>query len=45
MQEAYLQAPSETMAREFGVYDSVRDNFPKYVVALDEFDMSRNVIR
>lgn len=45
VQEAYLQASSETMEREFGVYDSVRDNFPKYVVTLDEFDMSRNGIR
>ena len=26
-------------------YDPVRDNFPKYVVSLDEFDMSRNGIK
>ena len=31
--------------REFGAYDSIRDNFPKYVVSLDEFDMSRNGIK
>ena len=31
--------------REFGVYDRVRDNFPKYVVTLDEFDMSKNGIK
>ncbi|MFR0887772.1 hypothetical protein [Gallintestinimicrobium sp.] len=24
---------------------SIRDNFPKYVVSLDEFDMSRNGIK
>ena len=28
-----------------GAYDSIRDNFPKYVVSLDEFDMSRNGIK
>ncbi len=31
--------------REFSVYDSIRDNFPKYVVSMDELDMSRNGIR
>jgi len=41
VQVAYLLASEETVEREFGVYDSVRDNYPKYVVSLDEFDMSR----
>lgn len=45
VQVAYLLASEETIRREFGVYDSVRDNFPKYVVTLDEFDMSRNGIK
>ena len=27
------------------VLDYIRDNFPKYVVSLDEFDMSRNGIK
>lgn len=31
--------------REFGVYRGIRDNFPKYVVSLDEFDMSRDGIK
>ena len=35
----------ETIAREFGVYCSAIDNFPKYVVSLDEFDISRNGIK
>ena len=26
-------------------YDNIRDNYPKYVVSLDEFDMSRNGIK
>ena len=42
---AYLLASEDTIEREFGVYDRVRDNFPKYVVTLDEFDMSRNGIK
>lgn len=45
VQVAYLLAAEETIAREFGAYDSIRDNFPKYVVSLDEFDMSRNGIK
>ena len=45
VQVAYLLASDETVAREFGAYDNVRDNFPKYVVSLDEFDMSRNGIK
>ena len=45
VQVAYLLASEETIAREFGTYDSIRDNFPKYVVSLDEFDMSRDGIK
>lgn len=45
VQVSYLLAAEETIAREFGAYDNIRDNFPKYVVSLDEFDMSRNGIK
>lgn len=45
VQVCYLLASQETIKREFGVYDNVNDNFPKYVVSLDEFDMSRNGIK
>lgn len=45
VQVTYLLASEETVSREFGVYDAIRDNFPKYVVSLDEFDMSRNGIK
>ena len=45
IQVAYLPASEETIHREFDVYDSIRDHYPKYVVSLDEFDMSRNGIR
>lgn len=45
VQVTYLLASEETVRREFGVYDQIRDNFPKYVVSLDEIDMSQNGIK
>ena len=45
VQVSYLLASDETVNREFGAYNNIRDNFPKYVVSLDEFDMSRNGIK
>lgn len=45
VQVTYLLASNETIQREFGVYDYVKDNFPKYVLSMDEFDMSRNGIK
>lgn len=44
IQVAYLLASEETVQREFGAFDSVRDHFPKYVVSLDDVDMSQNGI-
>lgn len=44
VQVAYLLASEETVRREFSVYDSIKDNFPKYVISMDEFDFSRNGI-
>lgn len=34
----------ETIEREFGAYDGIVDNYPKYVLSMDKFDMSRNGI-
>ena len=45
IQVSYLLASEETIRREFGSYDGIRDNFPKYVVSLDEFDMSQDGIK
>ena len=45
VQATYLLASEDTVKREFGAYDGIQDNFPKYVVSLDEFDMSRNGIK
>lgn len=45
VQVTYLLSSEETISREFSIYDLVKDNFPKYVVSLDEFDFSRNGIK
>lgn len=44
IQVCYILASPETIEREFGVYRTIRDNYPKYVLSLDEFDMSRDGI-
>ena len=45
VQVCYLLASEETIKREFGVYETIPDNFPKYVVSMDELDMSSNGIK
>lgn len=45
VQVSYLLASEETVQREFGVYRHVRDNFPKYVLSMDELDFSQDGIR
>jgi len=45
IQVSYLLASDDTIDREFGVYETIADNFPKYVVSLDEIDISRNGIK
>ena len=45
IQVAYLLASPETMEREFSSLEKINDNYPKYVISMDEFDMSRNGIR
>lgn len=45
IQVAYLLASEETINREFSVLENIRDNHPKYVLTMDDFDMSRNGIK
>lgn len=45
IQVCYLLASEDTISREFSVYDNIPDNYPKYVLSLDEFNMSRNGIQ
>ena len=44
VQVCYLIAGEGTVEREFDVYYDIADNFPKYVVSMDEPDMSRDGI-
>ena len=44
IQVCYLLASEDTIEREFGVYNLVSDNFPKYVLSMDELDLSRHGI-
>lgn len=34
----------DTIQREFGVYKYIDDNYPKYVISLDDLDYSRDGI-
>ena len=45
IQVCYLLASEETIEREFSVFKSIKDNYPKYVLSLDEYDMSRDGVK
>lgn len=45
VQVTYLLAAEETVEREFSVLESIPDNYPKYVVSMDEIDRGRNGIK
>jgi len=44
VQVCYLLSSEKTEEREFSAYEGIKDNYPKYVLSMDEFDMSRNGI-
>ena len=44
IQVSYLLASDETVEREFGSLLMIDDNFPKYVLSMDQFDLSRQGI-
>ena len=44
IQVSYMLASDKTIEREFGAYEGIKDNYPKYVLSMDEFDMSRDGI-
>ncbi|HNZ49904.1 MAG TPA: ATP-binding protein [Bacilli bacterium] len=44
IQVAYLLSSDDVIEREFGAFASVRDSSPKYVLSLDDYDMSREGI-
>ncbi len=47
-EKIYIQAcyilSDDIIEREFGVYEKINDNYPKYVISSDTFDMSQNGI-
>jgi len=43
-QVCYLMETEDTRNREFGVYQYVEDNYPKYVISMDSIDFSHNGI-
>ena len=45
IQVSYLLASDETIKREFSVLENLQDNYPKYVLSMDEYDMSEKGIR
>jgi len=45
IQVAYLLATEETIRREFDVLKKVPDNYPKFVLSMDQFDFSRDGIK
>ena len=45
IQVAYFLASPETIEREFSVLEKIQDNYPKYVISMDFFNLSRNGIK
>ena len=45
LQVCFHLSTEETIEREFGAYDCINDNYPKYVLSLDKQDFSRNGIK
>ncbi len=44
VQAAYLLSDENVIRREFGAYDSIQDNYPKYVISLDRIMVERDGI-
>lgn len=45
IQVTYMLSEPSTIEREFGAFDNIRDNYPKYVISMDEVDMSQDGIK
>ena len=42
IQVAYLMPEASIVEREFGVLESIADNFPKYVISMDPLLITRS---
>lgn len=43
-QVTYILADESVINREFGAFQSINDNYPKYVISMDKFDFSQEGI-
>lgn len=44
IQAAYMLSDENVIEREFGAYENINDNFPKYVITLDRITLAREGI-
>ena len=44
IQVTYILSDDKVIAREFDTYKKIEDNYPKYVLSMDQFDFSQNGI-
>ena len=44
LQVSYYMNTEETIEREFKLLESIKDNYPKYIISMDKIDYSRNGI-
>ncbi len=44
IQVAYILTDDKVIEREFNVYNTISDNYPKYVLTMDKFNFSQNGI-
>lgn len=44
IQVAYILSDETVIDREFNAYKKIEDNYPKYVLSMDKFDLSQNGI-
>lgn len=45
IQVTYILSLDKTIEREFGVLKEIKDNYPKYVISTDKFNMSKDGIK
>lgn len=45
VQVSYLLETDETIEREFRPFSKIKDNYPKYIITMDQFDRSRDGIK
>lgn len=44
LQATYLLSDDSVIEREFGAYETISDNYPKYVISLDKLNLTRDGI-